>query len=575
MAKRKQHSIAKRAATAVIGVEVFKALQLAVQSVIFSKDRFLSFEKAAQKAEEMGLDVEKFEERADAFVFDQCHAGHFKDMSLRTIELESGIKAVIGVSCPINAPELPHDSNAVSQDKKPAGTIQNQDVTPVDKEPEMVEVSAEDEIAAFDEVEQVQTLGYVFMSEDESEKLTELKDEFAAQLQALKVVTQTIAHPTTTFLDQLIEKSDEENQVLTGLIDRVNTGLVLLDEAVEKLSLPVEVSIDKGLEEEIATQSEETVVLALKTLQDVLAPVIELFDDTSFERFHSLCKSVNLSSTRLIQEFLNVDKALVPADSMSRDELKESQKQRSDRFGIEIVDGTALTFPKGFPTDLADYGDPVNLKFPIESVERARNARVRFKQFADEIYEENQSKAVVHERIVRRELEFGISVQIEEGDPLDELLPEDLRNAQGVTVVEAGWKPGKEEKVKKLLILKQLEEQQTALGIVLEPDVVDLHGDTYDEESVIGAAWFFMEEMQNMGKNHTQFVNDKVAILESYTAPTDLSIDTPMGLVKIKKNTWLMRVRIKDKKLWEEVKTGELTGFSIGALVTAENLETE
>lgn len=577
--KKRQHSIAKRA-TGAHSVDVLKSLHLAVQSVLFSKDRFSSFEKAAQKAEEMGLDLEKVEERADGWVFDQCHPSKFKDMSLRTIEIESGIKAVVGVCDVDKAPELPHEPNAVSQPKKPAGTKIEIEVEPdgsveveVDQKPEMVEVSPEAEMEAFDAVENSQVLGYVFMSEDDAKKLTGLKDEFAAQLQALKVVTQVIAHPTTTFLDEMIEKSEDENQVFVGLVDRVNTGLVLLDEAVDKLALPVQVEIDKTLQKEIATQSKETVILALKTLQDVLIPVIDLFDDTSFDRFHGLCKSVFLSSTRLVHEFLLVEKGLIPNKDMTREELKASQKQRSERFGIEAVDGSALTFPKGFPTDLADYGDPVNLKFPIESAERARNARVRFKQFANEIYSQETSKSTVHERIVKRELEFGINVTISEGDPLDQLLPAGLKDNKNVTVTKGNEVPVETE-VKKLLILKQMEEQQTALGIVLEPNVVDLHGDTYEDDDVVNAAWFFMEEMQNIGKNHTSFVNDKVSILESYTAPTDMTIDAGKnGKVKIKKNTWLMRVRVKDKALWDEVKKGELTGFSIGAIVTAETLE--
>ena len=594
--RKRQQSIVKRAATAVSksSIDVLKSLHLAVQSVIFDKSRFLSFEKAAQKAEEMGLDLTVKQETQDAFIFDQCHPGKFKDMSLRMIEIESGIKAMIGICKEDMAPELPHDPNAVSHDKKPAGGGPMEspkvevEVKPdvsaeveIEVKPdgsvevEIEPVTAEQEAQAFEKVETQQALGYVFMSESEANQLKALKDDFAAQVQALKTVTETIAHPTTTFLDELIEKS-EENHVLVGLLDRVNTGLVLLDESVAKLDLAVEVQIDKTLKSEIEKADQKSVVLALKTLQDVLVPVVDLFDDTSFENFHALCKSVLLSSTRLVQEFLNVDKALVPSKGMSRDQLKESQKQRADRWGIEIVEGSALTFPAGFPTDLADYGDPVNLKFPFESVERARNARVRFKQFANEIYEKNSSKAIVHERIVRRELEFGITVTIDPKDPLDQLLPEDLLNAEGVTVVEAAHHEDKEIKKSFFIpILKQSEEQRTVLGIVLEPNVVDLHGDTYDEEAVVGAAWFFMEEMQNIGKNHTQMVNDKVSILESYAAPIDMSLDTPMGLVKIKKNTWLMRVRVKDNELWKQVKTGDLTGFSIGAMVTAENLETE
>ena len=86
-----------------------------------------------------------------------------------------------------------------------------------------------------------------------------------------------------------------------------------------------------------------------------------------------------------------------------------------------------MSFQADEPTDLRLYGDPVNLKFPGDTKEKAANARVRFKQFA-ETYDEDASKAVVHERIVRRELAEGIEPGFDPDDPLDALLPQDLKD---------------------------------------------------------------------------------------------------------------------------------------------------
>ncbi|MGE3680119.1 MAG: hypothetical protein AB7G93_00240 [Bdellovibrionales bacterium] len=126
------------------------------------------------------------------------------------------------------------------------------------------------------------------------------------------------------------------------------------------------------------------------------------------------------------QEFDTSEKALVPSDSMSKDELKKSLEGRSDKFDIEMRDDAALTFPAGFPAGLDDYADPVNLKFPIDTVERTKNSKVRFKQLASS-YKEEESKAVIHERIVRRELKLGMTPGFDPEDPLDQLLPSDLK----------------------------------------------------------------------------------------------------------------------------------------------------
>jgi len=103
-------------------------------------------------------------------------------------------------------------------------------------------------------------------------------------------------------------------------------------------------------------------------------------------------------------------------------------------------------------------------------------------------------------------------------------------------------------------------EEQYVLGIVLEPDVVDAQDDTYSADEVRKASERFMEMHRNMGLMHQQKVNDKVQILENYLAPCDMQI----GGQAVKKGTWLMGVRVKDASLWSAVKSGELTGFSIG-----------
>jgi hypothetical protein len=59
---------------------------------------------------------------------------------------------------------------------------------------------------------------------------------------------------------------------------------------------------------------------------------------------------------------------------------------------------------------------------------------------------------------------------------------------------------------------------------------------------------------------HRLRVNGQVKVLESYLAPTDFTI----GELAVRKGTWLLAVRVLSDELWERVKSGDLTGFSIG-----------
>lgn len=112
---------------------------------------------------------------------------------------------------------------------------------------------------------------------------------------------------------------------------------------------------------------------------------------------------------------------------------------------------------------------------------------------------------------------------------------------------------------KRIPLLKTGEERYV-FGIVLEPETVDAQKDIYSAAEVRDAAHKFMEEFQNIGLMHRGYVNGAVKILESYVAPTEFEVDG----TKVKKGTWLLAVRVQDDGLWEQVKTGELGGFSIG-----------
>lgn len=111
-----------------------------------------------------------------------------------------------------------------------------------------------------------------------------------------------------------------------------------------------------------------------------------------------------------------------------------------------------------------------------------------------------------------------------------------------------------------LLVGTNPEDERFVLGIVLEPDVIDSQGDTYSADEIRRAAHLFMEEFGGLGVMHRMSVDDDVKILESYLAPTDFQI----GDVTVRQGTWLLAVRVLGDVLWDQIKAGELTGFSIG-----------
>lgn len=103
-------------------------------------------------------------------------------------------------------------------------------------------------------------------------------------------------------------------------------------------------------------------------------------------------------------------------------------------------------------------------------------------------------------------------------------------------------------------------EQRYALGIVLEPDVVDAQGDTYNSDEIRKAAWQYMINFRNVGLMHKGFVNGKAYLVESYIAPADMMIEG----TQIKKGTWMLGLHVEDAELWAQVQSGGLTGLSIG-----------
>lgn len=119
-----------------------------------------------------------------------------------------------------------------------------------------------------------------------------------------------------------------------------------------------------------------------------------------------------------------------------------------------------------------------------------------------------------------------------------------------------------EREVRFLPIEKKEQDKQIVFGIVAEPDEVDSQRDTIREPVIEIAAHKWLARFQNRGVMHRRIVNSKIEIYESYIAPVDFDI----GGEHVKKGSWLLMYHILDDKLWALIKSGKLTGFSLGGV---------
>jgi len=121
----------------------------------------------------------------------------------------------------------------------------------------------------------------------------------------------------------------------------------------------------------------------------------------------------------------------------------------------------------------------------------------------------------------------------------------------------------------KFKILKVDDDEQIVGGIVYEPNIVDTQGDYTDEMEIKKAMYRFMEKYRaNAGNLKVMHKGRAYAfpILENFQPEED----TTKGGKKIKKGAWWLMLKITSKSVWKDIKSGNLTGFSMGGQAKAE-----
>lgn len=134
-------------------------------------------------------------------------------------------------------------------------------------------------------------------------------------------------------------------------------------------------------------------------------------------------------------------------------------------------------------------------------------------------------------------------------------------------------------------------DQRIVGGAVLVPGVVDLQGDIYDDQTTEAAAFYWLEHyMEDPKENGIKFMHEGEVIydaarpIQSWVLDREMSFDVEvpaatgehpskeLETLTYPKGTWILYARIRDDKLWNKFKKGEITGWSIGGVALVQTL---
>lgn len=108
-------------------------------------------------------------------------------------------------------------------------------------------------------------------------------------------------------------------------------------------------------------------------------------------------------------------------------------------------------------------------------------------------------------------------------------------------------------------------EERLVYGVVAEPNVYDAHNEWMKGLTIKEAAHKWSANYRKIGFMHYDLLNEKaVEVVETYLAPQDFTYDGSDTVVK--KGSWIVVTRINEEKIWQLIKAGKMTGYSLGGL---------
>lgn len=111
-------------------------------------------------------------------------------------------------------------------------------------------------------------------------------------------------------------------------------------------------------------------------------------------------------------------------------------------------------------------------------------------------------------------------------------------------------------------------ELRQALYVVLEPEAVDAHGDTYDADEVRKACHNFNQFCMQPNLFHMADTSD-FAIVESYCLPADTTLNETV----LKAGTWMVNLQFNTEEIWKAAKEDAFSGVSVGCVAYTEYLD--
>jgi hypothetical protein len=132
-------------------------------------------------------------------------------------------------------------------------------------------------------------------------------------------------------------------------------------------------------------------------------------------------------------------------------------------------------------------------------------------------------------------------------------------------------------------IFKQGEERIVAAA-VLVPDIPDLHGDKYDGPTVRKAAYYFMEHYLQDRKHgidvmhNGKIIPNAIRVIQSFVLDeeTQYKVEVPVASddhisrkredLTYPADTWIIYARVLSDALWDDIKRGKYTGWSMAGL---------
>lgn len=147
---------------------------------------------------------------------------------------------------------------------------------------------------------------------------------------------------------------------------------------------------------------------------------------------------------------------------------------------------------------------------------------------------------------------------------------------EGLTaLIEKFFGPSQKETPPQVEVTKSLdEEQRRALFVVLEPDVIDAHGDIYSAEEIEKACISFNSHCMKANLFH-QIETEKAKIEQSFISPVTFTLDDERVITK---GTWLQWYHFPkgdadSEVIWKAVQSGDINGVSVGCKATCEELK--